>query len=94
MSKVKDFIGKEAIHDDLGRVFVDGAPKGSKAMVDITCIQRGPGWDDATQEYKRYKLTTGYDPKTGDRSLRWKVTNNDEYGFKDRVHIKTLKLAS
>ncbi len=89
--RVADFVGKEAIHKDYGRVFVDSAPKGSKAKVNITVIQRGKGWNDITQEYERYQLPTIWNGD-GTRNLRWKYTNKDEYGVKDQVHIKELQL--
>lgn len=90
--KVKDYVGKEAIHKDYGRVLVVSAPPKSKTTVDIKVIQRGKGWNDATEQYERYRETTGFDPKTGERSLRWGFTNRDEYGVEDQCHIKELEL--
>ena len=90
--RVADFLQKYAVHKDLGKVFVESAPPRSKAMVNIMVVQRGPGWNDATETYERYKETTGYDPSTGQRSLRWGFTNRDEYGQEDQVHIKDLEL--
>ena len=87
--KVKDFIGSEAIHDSYGLVFVDSAPPRSKTMVNITVLQRGKGWNEATEKYRKYRMTTIWNPD-GSRTLRWGFTNRDEYGIKDQVHINTL----
>tara|TARA_R110000737_G_C14624761_1_gene494629 strand:- start:46765 stop:47043 length:279 start_codon:yes stop_codon:yes gene_type:complete len=87
--KVKDFVGSEAIHDSYGLVFVDSAPARSKTQVDITVLQRGKGWNEATEQYRRY-FVGSYLQKDGSRSLRWAFTNTDEYGIKDQVHINTL----
>ena len=89
--KVADFIGKEANHIHYGKVFVKSAPKGSKAMVDIIVTQRGKGWNEATQKYERFKLPS-VPNEEGGFNLRWKFTNNDEYGIEERVHIKELNL--
>jgi hypothetical protein len=94
MMRVVDYVGKEAVHDQYGRVMVIDAPPRSKAMVNIKVLQRGKGWDELSETYKRHKLTTRYDPKTGDRSLRWGFTNSDNYGEKDTVHINTLELCN
>lgn len=90
--KVKDCVGKEAIHKDYGRVLVTSAPPKSKTTVNIKVIQRGPGWNEVTETYRRYKLPTVVDPITGNPSLRWGFTNRDEYGIEDQCHIKDLKL--
>lgn len=90
--KVADFVGKEATSKDYGRVFVDSAPKGSKAMVNITVIQRGRGWHDTVEQYKRYKKLTHWN-SDGSRTLRWGYTHRDEFGVKDQVHIKTLEIS-
>ena len=89
--KVADFVGKEAIHKDYGRVFVDSAPKGSKAMVNITVIQRGKGWDEVTETYKRFKNPTRIN-EDGTRTLSWGFTQRDEYGIKDTTHINKLSI--
>ena len=89
--KVRDLIGKEMISSDFGRVLVISVPKKAKTTVEIQVIQRGPGWDDVTETYKRYRMTTQIDPKTGDRTLRWGYTKRDEYGRKELVHVNTLK---
>lgn len=87
--RVKDFVGDYAIHKDYGRVFVDDAPPRSKAMVNITVVQRGVGWNEATEAYEKVFLGS-FLQEDGSRSLRWGFTNNDEYGTKDQVHIKSL----
>jgi len=90
MIRVKDYLKKYAVHKDYGKVFVDSAPARSKAMVDITVVQRGKGWNDAKEVYERYKDLTHWN-NDGSRTLRWGFTHVDEYGVKDRVHINTLK---
>lgn len=87
--KVKDFIGDYAKHKDYGKVFVDSAPPRSKAMVNITVVQRGKGWDNAIERYVKYFIGA-FLQVDGTRSLRWGFTNRDEYGTKDQVHIKSL----
>lgn len=87
----KDYVGKEADHPYYGKVVVTGRPKRSKAMVEIRCIQRGPGWDDINQKYKKY-FVGSYLQKDGSRSLRWGFTNTDQYGTEDTVHIESLTL--
>ena len=89
--KVADFVGKYAKHKDYGEVFVDSAPPRSKAMVNITVTQRGRGWDEATETYKRYFIGA-FLQEDGSRSLRWGITRRDEYGVKETVHIKTLTI--
>ena len=87
--KPKDLLGEEAIHDDYGLVFVDSAPPRSKAMVNITVLQRGKGWDEYQQKYKKY-FRGAFAQPDGSKSLRWGFTNRDEYGIKDTVHINSL----
>lgn len=89
MIRVKDFLKKYAVHKDYGRVFVDSAPARSKAMVDITVVQRGHGWNEAKEVYERYQQASIWH-SDGSRTLRWGITHTDEYGTKDRVHINTL----
>lgn len=88
---VKDFIGKFANHNTLGRVYVDSAPKGSKKLVNIVVKQRGRGWDEITQSYKRFFIGA-FLQKDGNRSLRWGFTTSDQFGHEDTVRIDTLKL--
>lgn len=90
MSKVKDFVGKNAIHPHYGLVSVDSAPPRSKAMVNITCIQRGKGWSEETERYGKYKMLTIWH-SDGSRTLRWGYTHHDIHGTKDTVHINSLK---
>jgi len=88
---VKDWIKLgEAHHRDYGRVSIVGAKKGSKTMVDVMCIQRGKGWCEYTETYKRYLEQSVLRPD-GSRSLFYAITQRDEYGMTDTVHIKTLK---
>jgi len=87
--KVSDFVGDYAIHKNYGKVFVDSAPPRSKAMVNITVKQRGKGWNEATNSYEKY-FVGSHLLKDGQRSLRWRLTNKDEHGVTDLVHIKSL----
>jgi hypothetical protein len=87
--KVSDFVGNYALHEHYGRVFVDGSPPKSKAMVDITVKQRGRGWDEPTETYRRFFIGSSL-KSDGSRSLRWGFTHKDDYGTKDQVNIKTL----
>lgn len=87
----KDYVGKEADHPYYGRVVVTGRPKRSKAMVEIRCIQRGPGWDELEQRYKKFFVGSSLQ-EDGNRSLRWRITNRDQYGEKETVHIESLTL--
>ena len=87
----KDFVGEQAIHEYYGLVRVDSAPPRSKAMVNITVLQRGKGWDEFSQTYKRYFVGSTLQ-KDGNRSLMWSFTQRDEYGTKDTVHIDTLEI--
>lgn len=88
--KISDFIGDYAIHDHYGKVFVIDAPKRSRAMVNIKVVERGPGWNEAKNQYERFFIGATLQ-RDGSRSLRWGFTNKDEYGVKETVHIKTLK---
>lgn len=87
----KDFEGKQAQHEHYGKVVVTGRPKGARSMVNIRVVQRGPGWDDINQKYKKY-FVGSYLQKDGSRSLRWGFTNTDQYGTEDTVHIESLTL--
>ena len=89
--KIKDFTGKEAIHSTLGRVYVKGAPKGARTTLFITCIDRGPGWDEVSQTYKGTRRIFT-DPNTGEKSISWSRGQNYQYGFEDEVHIDSLTL--
>ena len=89
-AKNTKLIGAVLRHDYYGRVMVTGAEPKSRVKCEIKCIQRGPGWDESTQSYKRYKLLTNWNGD-GSRSLRWSFTNRDNFGTTDVVHIKTLK---
>lgn len=83
--KPSDFVGKVCIHDQLGRVTVDSVVEKSRTMVNVTVIQRGKGWDEIKQKH------TGYNPK-GLSGGVWARGENREFGNKDFVHIKTLRL--
>tara|TARA_R110000803_G_scaffold78075_3_gene143134 strand:- start:12353 stop:12634 length:282 start_codon:yes stop_codon:yes gene_type:complete len=87
----KKFVGKEYLHPDLGRVFVESAI--NRVKVEITCLQRAKGWNDAKECYQRYKeptpiLNTHY----SGHIIRWNINreSNDQYGHKDLCHIDKL----
>jgi len=89
--RVSDYIGKAAIHETLGEVLVTSAPPNSKKMVNITVTQRGRGWDEAAQTYKKF-FKGSFLQEDGSRSLQWGFTNTDQHGHKDQVSIDTLSL--
>lgn len=89
--KVTDYIGKKAVHKDLGEVLVVSAPPKSKKRVNIKVIQRGKGWDENTNSYKRY-FVGSFLQEDGSRSLRWRFTNRDQYGYEDQVSVDTLSI--
>ena len=89
--RVKDYIrAGKAIHKDYGLVRVLGAKTGAKTMVDIECIQRGKGWNEAAERYEIYRECTLWSPEG--RTIRRGFTQRDEYGKQDTVHIKDLKV--
>lgn len=89
----KDFVGKYATHVKHGEVFVDSVPPRSKAMVNITITQRGPGWNDSTETYSRVLRTTpNIDECEGAKTLYWYKTKRDDYGVKELVHINELTI--
>ena len=89
--KAVDFIGENAIHKDYGLVHVDNVLKGSRSMVNVTVKQRGRGWNEEVQRYEKYFVGSKL-LENGDRSLRWRYTNNDEFGLKDSVNINSLEI--
>ncbi|WZE63547.1 hypothetical protein PANI_CDS0027 [Maribacter phage Panino] len=89
--KSSDFVGEYAIHKDYGLVFVDNSPKGSKKMVNITVKQRGKGWNEETQSYRKYFVGSFLQPDHS-RSLQWGFTSKDEFGIEDKVHIDSLTI--
>ena len=78
-------VGQQMIHDDLGLVEVLATVPGSFTKVQIRCIQRGRGWNEAAQRYERMKLPAD---KLG---IFYTITQRDEYGHEDVAHVETLK---
>lgn len=76
--KTKKYIGKTFVHLQLGLVIVDSVF--SRVRVNITCIDRGRGWDERKQRYVGYR-----------NSIGWMRGENKQYLDKDTVHINTLK---
>ena len=91
MSKARNskIVGKSMNHPFYGSVHVDSVVTGSFTKVNITCTQRGPGWDQISQSYKRFKKPTILQ-SDGSRSLNWGHTNHDQYGKKDVCHVDDL----
>lgn len=88
--RVADYIkAGRAMSSDYGLVAITGALPRAKAMIDIRVIQRGKGWDELSQSYKRYKV--GVTLQDSYRSISWRFTQRDEYGKEDTVHINSLK---
>ena len=88
--RVKDYLKAGfATHQEYGKVAIVGAKTGAKTMVDIRVIQRGKGWNEMTEEYRRYFVCSTWSP--AGRTLHWDITRRDEYGQEDTVHINTLK---
>ena len=86
MKSIKEFKeGLEATHKDLGKVVMTSRVDGSRTLVNVRCIQRGKGWDESRQQYRR--VTT---MKNG--TVTRTLTRRDEYGHEDTVHIKELEL--
>jgi len=91
MKESEKYLHKHYIHPELGLVSVDSIV--SRVMVNIMCLQRAKGWNDATEKYERYKeyskvlnvALTGY-------RYQWRINreSNDQYGHKDRCHISVL----
>lgn len=87
--RVKDYIGKTVRHREYGLVFVDSAKPRSKAMVNITVMQRAKGWCEFTEKYKRYFIGASLNSDHS-RTLTWGFSHTDEYGIKDTINIKDI----
>lgn len=85
---VNDYIGKEFTHPALGKVIVDSRVEGSRTLVNVTCIDKGAGWNEKKQAYTGV-TTHGKDHK-GQKTTSWVRGENKQYLDKDQVHIKTL----
>lgn len=86
MKANEKLIGKTMISLGLGRVTVDSAIKNSRTAVNVTCIDRGEGWDEKTQSYKGVK--TNY--RNGE-AVGWSRGENRHFGQTFEVHIDTLE---
>lgn len=42
---VNDYIGKTFQHPELGNVIVDSRVEGLRTLVNVTCIDKGKGWN-------------------------------------------------
>ena len=78
MKESDKFVGKTFKHPSLGLVIVDSSQ--SRVKVNVTCIDRGRGWDDVKQKYVGYK-----------NSMGWMRGQNQQYLHKDIVHINSLE---
>ena len=76
--KTKNYVGKTFAHSDLGLVIVDNTV--SRVKVEVTCIDRGKGWNEFKERY------VGYTNKIG-----WMRGENRQYLHKDVVHINSLQ---
>jgi len=91
MKESEKYLHKHFLHPELGLVSVDSIV--SRVIVNIMCLQRAEGWNDATEQYERYKVysTTLNVDKSGYKS-QWRLNreSNDQYGHKDTCHIDCL----
>lgn len=85
---INDYVGKEFTHPELGKVIVDSRVEGSRTLVNVTCIDKGAGWNEKKQAYTGV-TTHGKDHK-GQKTTSWSRKENKHYGNTDVVHIKTL----
>lgn len=78
MKASQKYLNKTFTHPELGTIIVDSI--NSRVRVNITCIDRGKGWNEREQRYTGYKNSVG-----------WMRGENRQYLAKDTVHINTLK---
>lgn len=78
-SRNKKAVGKEFMHDALGRVRVVKATPNTRVKVEVESIDRGAGWDDIQQRYKGVRTENG-----------WMRAENKQFGFRDEVSINEL----
>lgn len=78
-SKNKRFVGKEFIHETLGRVRVLKAVPRTRVKVEVELVDRGAGWDDIEENYKGIRKGNG-----------WMRAENKQFGFRDEVSITKL----
>lgn len=67
-------------HDDLGKVTVDSVEPKSRTLLNVTCIDRGKGWNEISQSYTGVKTSVG-----------WYRGENREFNSKHLVHYNKLK---
>lgn len=86
---LRKMVGKEMLHPDFGRVLITSVPKKAKVSVNIKVVQRGPGWHEPSETYRRYFIGA-FLMEDGSRSLRWGLTHRDEYGHEEKISINDL----
>ena len=79
MKASEKLVGKIKQHDTLGKVSVDSIHKSSRVLVEVTCIDRGEGYDELNETYKGVKVRNG-----------WRRGENRDFGHKDVTHINQL----
>ena len=82
------YIGKVFNHPQLGKVTADSKLANSRTLIEVTCIDRGAGWNEIKERYTGVK-TSGVDHK-GKRTSSWCRGENRQFGCKDVVHYNTL----
>lgn len=87
--------GKQVQHPNLGLCVVAAPVPGTRTLVEIRCIQRGPGWDEFSESYKPYTADRP-NPEAGPGAMTIirRLTRRDQYGHKDVAHVKELTLKS
>lgn len=64
---------------------------GSKTMVVVRDIDRGPGWDERSRSYKG-TTNRDFDPESGELiATSWSRGENRFFGTEKTCHIKTLE---
>ena len=79
MSKARQLHGHKKTHPHYGKVKVIGVVPGSRTMVKIKCVYRGPGWNPEKKTYTGYKNTVG-----------WMRGENYLFDTVHEAHIKEL----
>jgi len=96
MGKAQDLVGKTVTHTQLGLVNVLAVIENSKTKVEVECIQRAKGWDEASQKYRPVKKFVPNRDVNGVEigntfTQRTNTENNDEFGHQDVCHINELQ---
>lgn len=79
MKESEKLVGKTKTHPKLGKVLVTSIQNNSRVLVNVECIDRGEGYDEATGKYKGVKVKGG-----------WYRGENRLFGVKEVAHIKIL----